>query len=80
MAICQSVHGIDISEKAVAHAQETAKRDGLLLSYEIGDLNLIELPRKAFDLVVAQTSLHHILFLEHVAEQVCGTLTNNGYL
>jgi len=78
--ICQSFHGIDISEKAVAHAQETAKRDGLPLTYEIGDLNFIELPRKAFDLVVAQTSLHHILFLERIAEKVWGTLTDEGYL
>jgi SAM-dependent methyltransferase len=78
--ICQSFHGIDISEKAVADAQETAKRDGLPLTYEIGDLNLIELPRRTFDLVVAQTSLHHVLFLEHVAEQVWGTLTHQGYL
>jgi 2-polyprenyl-3-methyl-5-hydroxy-6-metoxy-1,4-benzoquinol methylase len=78
--ICQSFHGIDISEKAVVDAQETAKRDGLSLTYEIGDLNFIELPEKAFDLVVAQTSLHHVLFLEHIAEQVWGTLKDQGYL
>ena len=77
--ICQSFHGIDISEKAVVDAQETAKRDGLSLTYEIGDLNFIELPEKAFDLVVAQTSLHHVLFLEHIAEQVWGTLKDQGY-
>jgi 2-polyprenyl-3-methyl-5-hydroxy-6-metoxy-1,4-benzoquinol methylase len=78
--ICQSFHGIDISEKAVADAQETAKRLGLPLTYEIGDLNFIELPRRAFDLVVAQTSLHHVLFLEHISEKVWGTLTDEGYL
>jgi hypothetical protein len=68
--ICQSFHGIDISEKAVADAQETAKRNGLPLTYEIGDLNLIELPRKA----------HHVLFLERIAEKVWGTLMDKGYL
>ncbi len=68
----------DISEKAVVDSQETAKRDGLSLTYEIGDLNFIELPEKAFDLVVAQTSLHHVLFLEHIVEQVWGTLKDQG--
>lgn len=78
--ICQSFHGIDISEKAIAAARETAKREGLSISYEVGDLNFLELPPKEFDLVVAQTSLHHVLFLEHVAEQASRTLKHGGYL
>jgi SAM-dependent methyltransferase len=78
--ICQSFHGIDISERAIAEAQETAKREDLPLTYEVADLNFLELPEKTFDLVVAQTSLHHVLFLEHVAEQVHRSLTNDGYL
>jgi hypothetical protein len=31
-------------------------------------------------LVVAQTCLHHILFLEHVAEQIWRSLKSDGYL
>ena len=50
------------------------------LPTKIGGLNFIESPEKAFDLVVAQTSLHHVLFLEHIAEQVWGTLKDQGYL
>ena len=78
--ICQSFHGIDVSEKAVNMAQETGERDGLSLTYEVADLNFVELPVHAYDLVVAQTSLHHVLFLEHVAEQVHRTLQPAGYL
>jgi 2-polyprenyl-3-methyl-5-hydroxy-6-metoxy-1,4-benzoquinol methylase len=78
--ICRSFHGIDISEQAIAEARETAKREGLPLTYEVADLNFVELPKKTFDLVVAQTSLHHVLFLEHVAEQVHGCLKDDGYL
>ena len=78
--ICQSFHGIDISEKAIAEARETAKRAGLPITYEVGDLNFLQLPQKEFDLVVAQTSLHHVLFLERVAEQTWRTLKNGGYL
>jgi SAM-dependent methyltransferase len=78
--ICRSLHGIDISEKAIAAARDTAKKEDLPLTYEAADLNFVELPEKTFDLVVAQTSLHHILFLERIAEQIWHSLKNDGYL
>ena len=78
--ICQSFHGIDISEKAIATAREIAKDQNLPLTYEVADLNSVKLPEKTFDLVVAQTCLHHIVFLERVAEQVWHSLRSNGYL
>jgi SAM-dependent methyltransferase len=78
--VCSSFHGIDVSENAIAKAREIAKKLSLPVTYEVGDLNSVELPEKTFDLVVAQTCLHHILFLEGLAEQVWRSLTSNGYL
>jgi SAM-dependent methyltransferase len=78
--ICRSLHGIDISEKAIAAARAVAKEQSLLLTYEVADLNFAELPEKTFDLVAAQTSLHHILFLERVADQIWHSLKTDGYL
>jgi 2-polyprenyl-3-methyl-5-hydroxy-6-metoxy-1,4-benzoquinol methylase len=78
--VCRSFHGIDISEKAIAAAREIAKEQNLPLTYEVADLNFVELPEKTFDLVVAQTCLHHVLFLERVAEQVWRSLKSDGYL
>ena len=78
--ICGSFHGIDISEKAIAAAREFAEEEKLPLTYEVADLNSVELPEKTFDLVAAQTTLHHILFLEHVAEQAWRSLKSDGYL
>jgi SAM-dependent methyltransferase len=78
--ICTSFHGIDISENAVTAARDIARKQNLALTYEVADLNFVKLPEKAFDLVVAQTSLHHILFLEHVAEQIWRSLQDGGYL
>jgi SAM-dependent methyltransferase len=78
--VCRSFHGIDISEKAIATAREIAKEQNLPLTYEVADLNFVELPEKTFDLVVAQTCLHHVLFLERVAEQVWRSLKSDGYL
>jgi 2-polyprenyl-3-methyl-5-hydroxy-6-metoxy-1,4-benzoquinol methylase len=78
--VCRSLHGIDISEKAITAAREIAKEQNLPLTYEVADLNFVELPEKRFDLVTAQTSLHHVLFLERVAEQVWRSLKDSGYL
>lgn len=77
---CKTFHGIDISENAIATAREIAKEQNLPLTYEVADLNFVKLPGKTFDLVVAQTCLHHILFLERVAEQVWRSLRSSGYL
>lgn len=76
--ICDRMHGIDIAEDAVADAQRQA--EALALTYSVGDLNRIELPEAAYDLVVTQTSLHHVLELEHVADQIRKTLKPGGYL
>jgi SAM-dependent methyltransferase len=78
--VCRTVHGIDISEKAIDKARQIAKKQGLPLTYEVADLNFVELPGKTFDVVVAQTCLHHILFLEHVADQIWRSLKSNGCL
>jgi len=78
--ICQSFHGVDISEQAIADARKIAAQENLSVSYEAADLNFIQLPPRSFDLVVAQTSLHHVLFLEHVAAETYKTLQDGGYL
>jgi|SRR5215510_7413264 len=78
--ICGSFHGIDISERAIDSARQIAKERRLPLTYEVADINFVKLPEKTFNLVAAQTSLHHILFLERVAEQIWRSLTNDGYL
>jgi SAM-dependent methyltransferase len=78
--VCRTFHGIDVSANAIVAAREIAKEQNLPLIYEVADLNFVELPEKTFDLVVAQTCLHHILFLERVAEQVWRSLKRDGYL
>jgi SAM-dependent methyltransferase len=78
--VCRTFHGIDVSANAIIAAREIAKEQNLPLTYEVADLNFVELPEKTFDLVVAQTCLHHILFLERVAEQVWRSLKADGYL
>jgi SAM-dependent methyltransferase len=48
--------------------------------YWKADLNFAELPPERYDLIVAQTSLHHVLRLEHLADQLAGALKPDGLL
>ena len=42
------------------------------------DLNFVELPAEAYDLAVADSSIHHLVNLEHFAFQVSRSLTPAG--
>lgn len=65
-----AVEAIDISEDAVAAAQRQADAAGLPISYRVADLNVVDLPAAAYDLVIAQNGLHHLLQLEHLLDEV----------
>ena len=43
------------------------------------DLNFVTLPANTYDLFVSNTSIHHILNLEHLAFQVNASLTHDGF-
>jgi ubiquinone/menaquinone biosynthesis C-methylase UbiE len=78
--VCSSFHGIDIAEDAIAEARKFAEREGLDCTYETADLNFVELPEARYDLVVAQTSLHHVLHLEHLLGSISRSLKPDGVL
>ncbi len=73
-------HGIDVAPKAVEAAQGLADADQLAITYEVADLNSVQLAPASYDLVVTQNCLHHVLELEHLAEQVWGCLRPDGLL
>jgi 2-polyprenyl-3-methyl-5-hydroxy-6-metoxy-1,4-benzoquinol methylase len=76
--ICNSFHGVDIAPQAIEQAILAAQREGQNCTYEVQDLNDLSLTENSYDLVVAQTSLHHVLRLEHVMDQVAKSLTPGG--
>lgn len=78
--ICHSFHGIDIAADALAEARKIAEQQQLNITYEQADLNAIQLESQAYDLVVTQNCLHHVLNLEHVADEVAKALKPNGVL
>jgi len=76
--ICETFHGIDVSEAAIEEAKKLSK--GMPITYEVGDLNKIILEHDKYNLVIAQSCLHHVIELEHLAEQIAGCLKADGYL
>ena len=71
---------VDISEGALARRREHfgAQFSG---RFDTGraDLNFIELPPAAYDLVVSSASLHHVTNLEYLADQIGRALRPGGY-
>jgi SAM-dependent methyltransferase len=78
--ICRSFYGIDIAEGAINQARQTASANSLPLTYEVQDLNFPEFPADTYDLVLAQTCIHHIVQLERLADEIFKTLKPGGVL
>jgi 2-polyprenyl-3-methyl-5-hydroxy-6-metoxy-1,4-benzoquinol methylase len=78
--VCKKFHGIDIATEALATAKQAAEKEGLAITYQQADLNDVVLPDQAFDFVVTQNCLHHVLRLEHLAQQIQKSLKPGGTL
>lgn len=78
--ICGRFHGTDVAEEALVEARQKAEGEHLPLTYEAMDINFAHLPEREYDLVVAQTCLHHVLHLENAAEQIWRSLKSGGIL
>ena len=78
--ICTRFHGIDIAEDALGNARRIATEQSLPITYERGDLNALQLRENAYDLVVTQNCLHHVLQLERLRDQIHHSLRPGGLL
>lgn len=67
------IDAVDFAEHAVARAREAGRLQGATgakVEYGVVDLNRDELPRDAYDVVVAHSVLHHVENLEHGYAQI----------
>jgi SAM-dependent methyltransferase len=70
----------DISDASLAEIErEVAVQHPGRVTLERADLNFIELPERAFDLIVSNGVLHHVINIEHVAHQINRALTDDGF-
>jgi SAM-dependent methyltransferase len=71
---------MDISPGAVAkrEAELGSKFPGRVTSI-VADFNFVDLPANAYDLIVSSGAIHHVINLEHLATQIQGALTPDGW-
>jgi len=70
----------DVSLGALEAARAEAERQGYPVDYRAADMNAIELPEGAYDLILAHAALHHLHALEHVVEQISLALKPDGLM
>jgi 2-polyprenyl-3-methyl-5-hydroxy-6-metoxy-1,4-benzoquinol methylase len=79
--LCESVTGIDISERSLEVARAKAAEEGLDgIRYVRGDFNALDLEAGTYDAAFFQQSLHHVEKLEGCLEAVAAALKPNGML
>jgi ubiquinone/menaquinone biosynthesis C-methylase UbiE len=71
---------VDFNSALLDLGAKQAKEHSLAVTFEQGDLNTIELPKAAFDIVFCHASLHHVIELEHLMAQIRGALRPGGQL
>jgi SAM-dependent methyltransferase len=79
-APASSITCVDLNADLLAMGRASAAAEGLNMKFETADLNTIELPEASYDLVLCHASLHHVLALEHVLDQIRRALRTGGEL
>jgi SAM-dependent methyltransferase len=79
--LCEEIEGIDGSEASLQLARSKATEEGLSgISYRFGNLNSLQLPRAAYDVVFFHASLHHVRSVEKLLARVERAMTPEGVL
>lgn len=72
------IDAYDISEGQRARFFEKVHDGEIEVDYRIADVNAIDLPPLTYDIVYMQQSLHHLIEIEHVLDQIAKTLKTDG--
>jgi SAM-dependent methyltransferase len=71
---------MDLNPGLLDLGRERARELGLDMEFVPADLNTVSLPVAEFDVVYCAASLHHVIELESVAEQITSALRPDGEL
>ena len=71
---------VDVNATLLEQARAKAEAEDLAMRFDTADLNTVELPPAAFDLVFCHAALHHVIELEHLFAQIRRTLRPGGEL
>lgn len=71
---------MDLNGELMNLGRQRAAELGLNMEFVEADLNVVDLPAGEFDIVYCAASLHHLIELERLAEQMTKTLRPGGVL
>jgi 2-polyprenyl-3-methyl-5-hydroxy-6-metoxy-1,4-benzoquinol methylase len=75
----RTLEGIDVSEQAIAVAQEAARQEQVDARFSAADVNTAILEPERYDLILSVMAMHHFADLEHVLTEVNRGLKPGGY-
>ncbi|MDI6778011.1 MAG: class I SAM-dependent methyltransferase [Patescibacteria group bacterium] len=78
--VFNDLEAVDISEEAISQARESAKKEKLNIQYRVDDINNIKLEKNKYDVIIANSSLHHIENLEYIFSEINNSLKDGGLL
>jgi glycosyltransferase involved in cell wall biosynthesis/ubiquinone/menaquinone biosynthesis C-methylase UbiE len=78
--IFKILDAVDVSEGAVLEAKKLAEEQDFKINYCVDDINNIKLEQNKYKVVFFNSSLHHIVNIEHVLDEIEKTLTDDGIL
>ena len=70
----------DIADAAIAQARASAAQQKLSINFQISDINALQIEPEAYDVIVANSSLHHLSNLEHVVSEIHRGLRPGGFV
>jgi SAM-dependent methyltransferase len=71
---------LDINPELLRLGRERAEAEGLAVEFAEADLNTVDLPTGAFDVVFCHAALHHVIELERLMQEIGRTLRPGGVL
>lgn len=74
----KTLAGIDVKEKQIAEARETAKQKGLDIDFRVGSAEAMPFADRSFDVVVFSNSLHHIPGMDKALEEAARVVKPGG--
>jgi 2-polyprenyl-3-methyl-5-hydroxy-6-metoxy-1,4-benzoquinol methylase len=78
--IFRKLDGYDVTDEAINQAKKLAKEKNLKINYQVANLNRIKLEKNTYDIIFANSILHHLKNLEYVIDQIDTALARNGLL
>lgn len=78
--IFKRLEATDISEGVIKQAKKLARKERLNILYRTANINNIKLKKNKYDVIIANSSLHHIENLEHIIKEINNSLKDDGLL